>query len=222
MTTTFTINHEKANLILEDTLKTIEDEILSRDYWIGSPFEFLAQRGGPDDTGKWGEIFLYQMISALTHFDIEWGGDTNKREDGVYDLWFVLGGKKIRIEVKTSRFGKTESWQHENIIRLGDPCDKLVFVDFDYYNAWVTILDCKVAPPTTLHEIYFDAKHPAFGITPFLRDNTTSKTRKDKYKWDFKRLHIARGVAAGLTYCHNVDKPDFESFSKFLIENLTR
>ena len=222
MTTTFTINHEKANLILEDTLKTIEDEILSRDYWIGSPFEFLAQRGGPDDTGKWGEIFLYQMISALTHFDIEWGGDTNKREDGVYDLWFVLGGKKIRIEVKTSRFGKTESWQHENIIRLGDPCDKLVFVDFDYYNAWVTILDCKVAPPTTLHEIYFDAKHPAFGITPFLRDNTTSKTRKDKYKWDFKRLHIARGVAAGLTYCHNVEKPDFESFSKFLIENLTR
>ena len=222
MTTTFTINHEKANLILEDTLKTIEDEILSRDYWIGSPFEFLAQRGGPDDTGKWGEIFLYQMISALTHFDIEWGGDTNKREDGVYDLWFVLGGKKIRIEVKTSRFGKTESWQHENIIRLGDPCDKLVFVDFDYYNAWVTILDCKVAPPTTLHEIYFDAKHPAFGITPFLRDNTSSKTRKDKYKLDFKRLHIARGVAAGLTYCHNVDKPDFESFSKFLIENLTR
>jgi len=222
MTTTFTINYEKVNFILEDTLKTIEDEILSRDYWIGSPFEFLAQRGGPDDTGKWGEIFLYQMISALTHFDIEWGGDTNKREDGVYDLWFILGGKKIRIEVKTSRFGTTEKWQHENIIRLNDPCDKLVFIDFDYYNAWVTILDYKDAPPTTLHEIYFDGKHPAFGTTPCLRDKNTSKTRKDKYKWDFTRLHIERGVAAGLTYCHNVETPDFESFSEFLIEKLTR
>lgn len=218
----FKIDFEKAAAVLNDTLEPIKEEILSRTYWIGSPFEFLATRGGPDDTGKWGELFLFDMITILTYFDIKWGGDNNKREDGVYDLWFIFGGKKIRIEVKTSRFGKTESWQHENIIRLGNPCDKLVFIDFDYYNAWLTILDCKVAPPTTLHEMYFDCQHPAFGTTPCLRDNKTSKTRKDKYKWDFKRLHIARGVSAGLTYCYNVEQPDFQSFSEFLIEKLTR
>lgn len=218
----FKLNLEKAGSALENTLKDIEEEILSRDYWIGSKFEFLAQRGGPDDTGKWGEKFLYQMISALTYFDIQWGGDSNKREDGTYDLWFFLNGKKIRIEVKTSRLGKTEKWQHENIIRFGDPCDKLVFIDFEYSTAWITILDCKTIPPTTLSEIYFECQHPAFGITPCLRDKKTSKSRKDKYKLDFTPLHIERGVAAGLTYCYDVTEPDFESFSEFLIDSLIR
>jgi hypothetical protein len=220
--TEFKIDLKKASNVLENSLDTIKEEILSRDYWIGSPFEFLAQRGGPDDTGKWGEMFLYQMISALTYFDIQWGCDSNKREDGTYDLWFTLNGKNVRIEVKSSRFGKSETWQHENIIRNGDPCDKLVFIDFEYSTAWITILDCKNVPPTTLSELYFDCKHPAFGTTPCLRDGKTSKSRKDKYKWDFSPLHIERGVAAGLTYCHDVLEPDFESFSEFLIDSLTR
>lgn len=220
--TTLKINYEEANLILENTLDIIKEEILSRDYWIGSPFEFLAQRGGADDTGKWGEMFMCQMISVLTYFNIEWGGDSNKRGDGTYDLWFFLTGKKTRIEVKSSRFGKTETWQHENIIRYGDPCDKLVFVDFEYSTVWITILDYKNVPPTTLTELYFDCKHPAFGTTPCLRDGKTSKSRKDKYKWDFSPLHIERGVASGLTYCHDVLKPDFEAFSEFLISSLTR
>jgi hypothetical protein len=218
----FKIDLQKAGKVLETTLNDIQNEILLRDYWIGSPFEFLAQRGGPDDTGKWGEMFLYHMISCLTYFDIEWGGDNNKREDGTYDLWFFLDDRKIRIEVKTSRFGKTETWQHENIIRYGDPCDKLVFVDFEYSTAWITILDCKNVPPTTISEMYFGCKHPAFGTTPCLRDGKTSKSRKDKYKWDFSPKHIERGVASGLTYCHDVTEPDFKSFSEFLIDSLTR
>lgn len=213
MTTNLKINYEKANLILADTLETIKEEILSRDYWVGSPFEFLAQRGGPDDTGKWGEMFLYHLISTLTYFDIEWGGDKNNRGDGTYDLWFFLDGKKVRIEVKASRYGKSEKWQHENIIRTGDPCDKLVFIDFEYSTAWITILDCK-------KELYFDMKHPVFGTTPCLRDKDTSGSRTDKYKWDFRKLQVERGVANSLTYCHDVFEPDFEQLSEFLITKL--
>lgn len=214
MTTTFNFDRTKANLILPNTLNTIEEGILLRDYWVGSQFEFLAQRGGADDTGKWGELFLYQLMSTLTYFEVEWGGDKNARGDGTYDLWFILDDKKTRIEVKASRYGKSESWQHENIIRTGDPCDKLVFIDFEYSTVWITILDCK-------NELYFDMKHPIFGTKPSLRDEETSGSRNDKYKWDFRKLQVERGVAGSLTYCHDICEPDFEQLSEFLITKLS-
>lgn len=210
----FKINFEEAAKVVTRTLDAIKEKIIARTYWVGSPFEFLATRGGPDDTGEWGEMYLMDMISQLTYFDIQWDGCKNKRPDGTYDLWFYLDGKKIRIEVKASRYGKSESWQHENIIREGDPCDKLVFVDFEYSKSWVTILDYNT-------ELFFDMQHPVFGTTPCLRDKKTSKSRKDKYKWDFRRLQIERGIENSLTYCHDLTNPDFQSFSEFLFSKLT-
>lgn len=212
--TQFQLNLAKANSALSNTLQTMEEEILSRTYWVGSPFEFLATRGGADDTGKWGEMYLFNLIGALTYFDIQWDGDKNtKAGDGTYDLWFVYQGKKIRIEVKASRFGKKESWQHENLISIGDPCDKLIFIDFQYDTVWITIFDQK-------KDLFFESQHPVFGTKPTLRDNSTSKSRKDKYKWDFRILQQKRGTAAGMTYCHDITCPDWTALSEFLIDKL--
>lgn len=214
--TDFKIDAAKANLILENTLNDMEEEILSRDYWVGSQFEFLATRGGADDTGKWGEMYLFNLISALTYFDVQWDADKNTSyDDGTYDLWFVLNGKKIRIEVKSSRLGQYKSWQHENLISKNDPCDKVVFVDFEYDTVYITILDQHT-------EMFFHEKHPVFGTTPTLRDKSTSGSRKDKYKWDFKHLQVERGIAGGCTYCHDITNPDWDYLSEFLIDKLSK
>jgi hypothetical protein len=201
--------------IVESSLAEAEEIILSRDYWKGSVFENLATRGTPDDSGKWGEKIAWLFINALTHLNAKWDGDNNTNaEDGTYDISFELNGKKVRIEVKTSRLGVSVSWQHENIIKEKDKWDKLILVDYEYSTIWFTILDYS--------DMHFKTKHPIFGITPCLRDNETSKSRTDKYKWDFRPLQIERGVAAGLTFCYDLSEPDHEAFSEFLIEKLKK
>lgn len=201
--------------IIQDTLAEAQQIIVDRDYWIGSIFETLATRGTPDDAGKWGEKTIWKLITTTTDLDAKWNGDKNTQtDDGIYDIWIKrnAGGKKTRIEVKTSRFGVSGSWQHENLIKEKDKWDKLVLVDFEYLTIWITILNHS--------DMVFDDKHPIFGTTPCLRDNKKSKMRTDKYKWDFRPLQIQRGVASGLTFCYDVKEPDDEALSQFLKEKL--
>ena len=62
--------------------------------------------------------------------------------DGIYDE--LINSK--RTEVKTATRGTSnESWQHENIYSTPDLWDKLVFIDIDLNDIYITVINIRFA-----------------------------------------------------------------------------
>lgn len=200
----------KSLSILNETVSDAVKKLRDRNYWKGSFFEEVVQLSN-DERGKWGEETLYKFIKELTSFDVEWDEDQNiNNSDGVYDIWINRpDGTKLRIEVKTASrgTGNKSAWQHENLY-ASEKWDKLVFVDFEYSTIWFTILDYS--------DLEFDSRHSIFGTKPTLRND-----QNDKYKWDFREKQVYLGVANGYTFCYDLNNPDDEELSDFLVKKLS-
>lgn len=168
----------------------------SKYYWHDSYFEYLVPLS-LDERGKNGEDIVYRILKECG-FDAYWDVDKNTNvEDGIYDVYILLSGKKIRIEVKTAMRGThTESWQHENIY-ASNVWDKLVFVDIDHDKLYITVLDHS--------EIIWNKKHPILGKKPTLR-----KDNKNAYKIDMSKTSIRKGVDSGLTFCYTIGEDSSE------------
>ena len=86
--------------ILDETIKEAVDN--SNDSWKGSPFEPLTKITN-DERGRWGEKFLFRIISEIAEIESNWDGDANTRPEdgGTYDILVNLI-KKLKNEVKTA------------------------------------------------------------------------------------------------------------------------
>jgi hypothetical protein len=187
------------NFLDESKQEMIDD---AKYYWKGSYWEFLTLFS-LDERGKWGEKFVYKGLLS-SQLDAYWDADNNTdMDDGIYDVWAMLGSAKKRIEVKTAMRGtRLVSWQHENIYASEDVWDKLIFVDLDYNKLYVTILDYK--------DMVWDDKHPIIMKKPTLRKDSI-----DAYKVDTSGKSLERTLAAGLTFSHTVGT-DLEPLSEFM------
>ena len=173
-----------------------------KDMWEDSPFRKLTLLTN-DERGSWGEYTLTKLFDKVGAFDYEWDKDRNtNQKDGIYDIVVLKNDRRIRVEVKTATVGQNSSWQHENIYKK-EVWDKLVFIDVDYFSINITVIDYS--------EMTFDEKHPVFGRKPTLRSS-----QEDKYKFDFGKSNIERGIDNGYTFCYNIVKPDEEGLVAFL------
>lgn len=176
-------------------------KIQTEKYYANSPFEditFLTN----DELGKWGEELSHNILQQAQISSI-WDGDSNtSQEDGVYDI----KANNYRIEVKTATRGHnkntSDNWQHENIY-YNKVWDKLLFVDIAYYSIYFTILD--------YDNFFFERQHPVFNKKATLRTGQT-----DKWKFDFSRASIQKGVDAGLTFEYNSTTDNMTELSLFL------
>ena len=178
--------------------------------WEGSVFEDLRFLGS-DICGKWGEKFLNDILKSYD-LSVEWNEDSNTNAaDGKYDMKV----NKKRVEVKTSFRGtsrpdakgkiKLSGWQHENIYKEFI-WDKVVFIDVDTQQIYVTVMDHS--------EMVFDKQHPILGKKPTLRQN-----KDDGYKFDFSLCTVKYGIKGGLTY--QWDLSDEKGLREFLTKKLS-
>ena len=191
------------NFIEESKNESIDD---SKYYWKNSYFEFLKPLS-LDERGKWGEN-LSHKIMLNAGLEAYWDGDNNiDKEDGIYDIWTLCSGWKKRIEVKTAMRGTTTvSWQHENIYGSPDIWDKLIFLDLDYNEFYLTIFD--------YDEMVWDKKNPLIGKKPTLRKDSI-----DAYKVDMSGTSIKNTLFAGLTFSHTIGD-DLTPLCKFMREKI--
>jgi len=192
--------------ILEETIQ--EAVLNSNDSWKGSYFEPLTKITN-DERGRWGEKFLFRIISEVAKIESSWDGDCNTRPEdgGTYDILVNLT-RKLKNEVKTAfSCASSANWQHENIYAKS-VWDKLTFVDIDYDRIYVTVLT-----PQNMEYLFRNEQDPIFGKKATLRE-----AQEDKWKFDFSRTTMKNAIAAGYTFCYDYNNPD----DKGLVEHLLK
>ena len=193
--------------ILENSIE--EAVNASPNSWKGSTFERLTKLSN-DERGKWGERFLFNVILRVAEIESTWDGDCNTRPEdgGTYDILVNLA-KKLKNEVKTA-FSCTTSanWQHENIYAKS-VWDKLTFVDVDYDRIFITVLT-----PENMVNLFNNEKDPILGKKATLRE-----AQEDKWKFDFLRVTVSKAIAAGYTFCYDINNPDDNGLVNHLIKH---
>ena len=187
------------NILIESRTVSINR---SEDIWKKSEFHFLLPLSS-DERGRWGEDYFHRMLQEYTNFLVEWDGDSNTEpEDGIYDM----KANSLRTEMKTAMKGtKSDTWQHD-VIKEVDDFDRLVFLD--------------LKPNNTIHitvikntEMVYGTRHPIF--------EKTSTPCKGGWKFDMSNATLRKGLAAGLTYVHDLKNPNGAEVSKFLVRHFS-
>ena len=165
--------------------------------WKNSPFGFLIPLTS-DERGHWGEDYFQELSKTHTEFDVRWDGDFNTTpEDGTYDMKVNL----YRTELKTAMKGtKSSTWQHD-VIKEAEEFDKLVFVDLVVSGIYITVIN-------NTDMVYGDKRHLIF--------KKKSTPCKGGYKFDMSNATLRRGIAAGLTYYHDLENINDVTLSTFL------
>lgn len=192
--------------ILEETIQ--EAVLNSNDSWKGSYFEPLTKITN-DERGRWGEKFLFRIISEVAKIESSWDGDCNTRPEdgGTYNILVNLI-RKLKNEVKTAfSCASSANWQHENIYAKS-VWDKLTFVDIDYDRIYITVLT-----PQNMEYLFRNEQDPILGKKATLRE-----AQEDKWKFDFSRTTMKNAIAAGYTFCYDYNNPD----DKGLVEHLLK
>lgn len=198
--------------ILISSIENIYEEESNRSRWEGSPFQKLTSISN-DTRGKWGEQIISEHLCHIEGSTVEWSQDQNiNQNDGIYDIKLNINRDPDvnithRIEVKTSIFGITNTWQHENIY-ASKVWDKLIFVDVYYNGIYFTVLG--------YDEFNFFEKHHVFNRKPCLRNKQT-----DKYKFDFSIKNLENGIKNNLTLYYDIDKNNSEELIEFFVNRLT-
>lgn len=191
--------------------ETIQEAILnSNDSWKGSPFEHLTKKITNDERGRWGEKFLFRIITEVAKINSSWDGDCNTRPEdgGTYDILVNLI-KKLRNEVKTAfSCVSNANWQHENIYAKS-VWDKLTFVDVDYDCIYITVLT-----PENMEYLFRNEQDPILGKKATLRE-----AQEDKWKFDFSRNTMKNAIAAGYTFCYDYNNPDDKGLVAHLLKH---
>lgn len=153
--------------------------------WMGSHFEYLSRLSN-DSGGKVGERFI-NGFCKVNNIPCEY--KTKNKNNSSYDI--IINGKKV--EIKTATFGKSRTFQHENLRNNGD-YEYILFVDVlpDYY--YVSIL-----PKFDLSQ-----KSELLNRTPHLRKGTT-----DVYKLDFTEKTLKNLVSLGYSVKINEQTRDY-------------
>lgn len=153
-----------------------------KDPWENATFSIIKKMEN-DVRGSFGEKIISEALHQINElsFDMDY---TNKsiHEDGHYDI--KING--LRIEIKTSCRTVASVWQHEPLY-ADSSCDIVIFIDFDYDDFYISIVDCNDLP---------------LGHTSCLFPNkkgTLRKNKNDGYKLDFSRKNINNLVDLGLS-----------------------
>ena len=169
----------------------------SENIWKNSPFGFLVPLTS-DERGHWGEDYFQELLKKHTKFVVEWNGDKNiKPLDGTYDM----KSNSLRTELKTAMKGtKINTWQHD-VIKEAEKWDRLVFVDLVVSGIYITVIN-------NTDMVYGDKRHLIF--------KKKSTPCKGGYKFDMSNATLRRGIAAGLTYYHDLENINDVTLSTFL------
>ena len=130
--------------------------------------------------------------------DAVWDADKNiNQEDGSYDVRI----ENIRTEVKTSFIGNSSpTWQHENISLVPNEYDILALIDIDPTGVYFTFLSYDQIF-LEVSSNYNDTRQVYCGkIQPFNLTPTIRKNENNKFKLNFSRTSIGKGMAAGVTF----------------------
>ena len=205
----------KNTTLLEQTINEAVSHSNASSYWGNSKFEPIVKLTN-DERGKWGESYVYALLKDLVGLDVGWDEDANTdADDGTYDVYVNSPNGKIRIEVKTSgrtvAKGKPIGWQHENVYYHNNLWDKLFIVDYDSNPdvIYLTILDHD--------EIVKDGQ---LDLTMLGKKGHNRKDVAGKSKVDFSSKTLRLGVEKGLTFVYNVNDPDNEGLTYFLLDKL--
>jgi hypothetical protein len=193
--------------ILEETIQ--EAVSTSNQEWKGSPFEPLTLITN-DERGRWGEKFLFRIITEIAQIKSKWDGDSNTRPEdgGTYDILVNLI-KRLKNEVKTAfSCSKSANWQHENIYAKS-VWDKLTFVDVDYDKIYITVL-----MPSNMTYIFQNKQDPILG-----KKGTLREAQEDKWKFDYSRKTLANSIKAGYTFVYDYNNPDDEGLVAHLLKH---
>jgi hypothetical protein len=159
--------------------------------WIDSLYEKI-DRLKNDFSGKVGERFIHN-ICQLTNIPCNYTEDKNST-DGTYDI--IINSKKI--EVKTARYGKQKSFQHENLRNSGS--DYYLFIDIKSNYFYMTII-----PKYNLSQ-----KCDIVEKKAHLR-----KGSSDVYKFDFSDKSICNSISKKFTIEINKDT-SFDIIKEFI------
>lgn len=106
-----------------------------------------------NNSGRVGENFVFNLLK--NNFECE---KSNNFNNGTYDL--KVFNKKI--EIKTARIGKNNSFQHENL--RNKDCDFFLFIDIEPNHFYITIIPC----------FNMFNKHKIINRKPHLRKGTSN------------------------------------------------
>lgn len=169
------------------------------DKWENAKFKYLKKMEN-DTRGEFGEKFISNILHLDNYFVFEMDTTNNStHNDGHYDL--KVNGK--RIEIKTSCCTGSGVWQHEPLYS-NDKCDLVIFVDFDYDEFHITVVESSDLPLGKESPL-FPRKHA-----------TLRKNKDDGYKLDFSKTTIKKLKEFGVcrTYDEMSDYYDIKDFIK--------
>ena len=186
--------------MLKSIVNSISAEQEDANIWIGSKYEKINDLKN-DYVGRTGEQFL-DVFCDKHDIDHKYNKDKIE-EDGTFDI--MIMDKKI--EVKTSRLGKTGTFQHENL-RLDEDCNYYIFLDISPNKFMISVIDKENFP--------LDKRHPIFEVTPHRRRETSNT-----YKFDLREsTSLKKGIEAGITFVVNDEDEDDEELKNFLIKSI--
>lgn len=171
--------------------------------WNNSPYKELLDLT-IDGRGWIGEQICSEACKTTSLTIDEDVSDVN--EKGVnthYDI--KINGEYI--EIKTAYRDKNNQWQHENIYKNSNSCDRVLFIDFDYEGIYISMF--KITDlPLKQDSIFFPNKHAT------LRQN-----KDDGYKLDFSRRTLSNFNNNHSQFFTSAEAT-FENIGKFIEKEL--
>ena len=184
--------------VLNQSIKlALDKNPITKTQWTDTPFEKLYQLSN-DERGAWGECLLF-MLAHDMGFTVIWDRDKNiSQDDGTYDVLFE--GKRVEVKTSFRGNGKSLSWQHENISIDTDKYDYLFIIDVDPKAIYFTIISFKniyeeVTSQWNEKKGVYCGKIQPFNLTPTFREN-----EQNKFKINFSRTSLKKGMDAGVTF----------------------
>lgn len=182
---------------LIQTQDEVRAQVGSVNPWEYSIFKELVSFSA-DKRGELGERWVSDWIGAS---DIEVIDDVTTKTNFGEAFDMIIEGD-VKVEIKTAYRGLSNSWQHENLYKLGC-CAYVVFVDVDYTSIYLSIVEMEHIP--------FDARNAMFGKKATLRQG-----RSDGYKLDFSPTTIKNLTKAGKTLTIDPNTTTNEEISSFI------
>lgn len=183
------------------------EEEVKNNPWNDSPYKDFHKLS-LDGRGKIGEIIISKAIKRANHPSIiieEDVSDVNAKGNMPYDI--KVNGSFI--EIKTAyRGGKTISWQHENLYKEG--VDMAIFLDFDYYGIYVSVVPEKLLP--------LGKDSPIFGR----KHGTLRQHKVDGYKLDFSKTTLKTLNENGYSYYFDANEATLENIGKYIVERILK
>ena len=181
--------------LLQKIVKNEYKNQAQKNLWDNTNFE-LVNLLKNDYSGRVGEKYIHELCNNINILNVY--NNDKICKGGTYDI--IIKDKKI--EIKTARYGLSESFQHESLRNKSS--DYYLFVDIKPSYFYITII-----PSFDLAQ-----KCKIIERKPHLRKGTT-----DVYKFDFSEINLKKSTLKGFSIKIEENTP-FGDINNFIAKRI--